>query len=398
MLNLIIYWRKQNRSYLLGTLALREKNSRELETFFASFGKENNSLFNMSLDQQIQRESERFQALFERLSETQWSEAAMPEAHARLMEYQEQARRVQSKINAFNAAVEKEHKRLLDIKGHGVRHAWYKVRGKLEQRVDEQEKTWLLEFEKCKEEEERLTIINEEIPSAQAYRQQCQAAHDEYVRTKRALDGLFERFFAGNTPAYPDEDRMEQHLRNEERNLIALQNHQRMLTHVVQLLQRAHQAVSAARYALSDALSMNTFDLFSSSSFADMAVSSSLAKARNAAAQAQTLLNEARRIYPGLPHIGELHIKQDNLVFNVMFDNIWTDMHMRQTIQDASSRITSAENLLTSVVVAMKEQLARCEADSVRKSHEVKQLAADHFTARVSIVRKIIEAPSPCRS
>ncbi|UJR32515.1 hypothetical protein I4U23_019977 [Adineta vaga] len=352
----------------------------------------------MSLDQQIQRESERFQVLFDRLSETKWSETAIPQAQSRLITCQEQARLVQDKINAFNLAAEKEHKRLLDIKGHGVRHAWYKVRGTLEQRVDEQEKNWLREFEKCKEEEEHLVILKGEIQSAQAFLHQCQTAYNEYVTSKRALDGLLEHFFSGNTPSYPDEDRMEQNLKNQERQLVTLQNHQRLLAHVFQLLQRAHQAVAISRQALNEALNMNTFDMFSSSSFADMAVSSCLAKARNAAAQAQQLLNEARRLYPNIPHIGELHIKQDNLVFNIMFDNIFTDIHMRQTIQDALNRISRAEGMLTGVLLAMKEQVGRCEADCTQKSNEVRRLATEHFTARVTIVKNIIEPPPPYRS
>ncbi|CAF1122754.1 unnamed protein product [Adineta ricciae] len=352
----------------------------------------------MSLDQQIQRESERFQILFNRLSETKWSETAIPEAQSRLLASQEQARRVQDKINAFNSAADKEHKRLLDIKGHGVRHAWYKVRGTLEQRVDEQEKVWLKEFEKCKEEEEHLTILKDEIQSAQTFLHQCQSAYDEYVKSKRALDGLLEHFFSGKTPSYPDEDRMEQNLRNQEKHLVNLQNHQRLLAHVVQLLQRAHQAVAISRQALNEALNMNTFDMFSSSSFADMAVSSCLAKARNAAAQAQQLLNEARRLYPNIPHIGELYIKQDNLVFNIMFDNIFTDLHMRQTIQEAMHRITRAEGMLTGILMAMKEQLGRCEAECFQKSNEVKRLATEHFTTRVTIVKNIIEPPPPYQS
>ncbi|CAF1482919.1 unnamed protein product [Adineta steineri] len=352
----------------------------------------------MSLEQQIQRESERFQVLFNRLSDTRWSEDATPEAQFHLAACQNQAHLVQSKINAFNMAAEKEHKRLLDIKGHGVKHAWYKIRGKLDQRLDEQEKLWLQKFEKCKVEEEHLAVLKNEIHSAQTYLQQCQSAYQEYVKSKRELDGLFEHFFGGTTPSYPEEDTIEQNLRREERHLSNLQNNCRMLTQVFHLLQQAHQAVTISRQALDEALNMNTFDLFSHSSFADMAVSSHLATARNASAQAQQLLNEARRIYPNIPHIGELHIKQDNLVFNIMFDNIWTDMNMRRMIQEASNRISHAETILTGVVLGIKQQLTTCEVDRDRKSKEVKRLAGEHFTTRVSIVRHIIEPPPPYSS
>ncbi len=375
---------------------LRERKKKELALFNARFPRI--QIYNMSLEQQIQSESERFQVLFDRLSGTQWSDGAVPEAQSHLAACQNRASLTQENINNFNTAVEREHKRLLDIKGHGVRHAWYKVRGKLEERLDEQEKTWLREFEKCKEEEDRLTVLKEEIHSAQIYLHQCQNAYDEYVKTKQALDELLEHFFSGATPSYPDEDVMEQSLKKEKENLITLQNGHRLLTNVFQLLQKAHQSVIIARRALEDALNMNTFDLFSSSSFADMAVSSYLARARNASSQAQQFLNEAKRISPNIPHIGDMRIRQDNLVFNIMFDNIWTDLNMRQMIREASDRIFRADTLLMGTLVGMKDQLAKCEADRDKKIKDVKRLATEHFTARMTIVRNIIEPPPPYSS
>ncbi|CAF1568116.1 unnamed protein product [Adineta steineri] len=352
----------------------------------------------MSLEQQIQKESERFQALFDRLSDAQWSDGALPEAQNYLITCKDHVRLAQENITEFNTAVEKEHKRLLDIKGHGVRHTWYKVRGKLEERLDEQEKTWLQEFEKCKEEEERLIVLQEEVRSAETYLHECQTAYDEYINTKRELDEILEDFFSGSTPSYPEEDVMEQDLKKQEEQLISLQNQHRLLTHVFQLLHKAHQAVMIARRALDDALNMNTFDLFSKSSFADIAVSSNLARARNASMQAQQFLNEAKRVSPNIPHIGQIFIRQDNLVFNIMFDNIWTDMSMRQTIHEALNRMCRADTFLLGILAGMKEQLERCEVDRDKKSKHVKCLATEHFIKRITIVQNIIKMPPPYSS
>jgi hypothetical protein len=259
--------------------------------------------------------------------------------------------------------------------------------------LDEQERIWLREFEKCKEEEQLFAALKEEIYSAQKYLNQCQDAYEEYTKTKRVLDILMEHFFSGATPSYPDEDRMEQNLKKEQERLIVLQNDHYVLTHLFYLLQKAQQAVIISRQALDEALNMNTFDLFSHSSFADMAVSSHLAQARDASAQAQQLINEAKRMYPNMPQIGDLYIRQDNLVFNIMFDNIWTDMNMRQMIREASDRISRADAILVNILLGIKEQLEKCEAARDKTSKDVKQLAAEHFAARVAIVWNIIEPP-----
>ncbi len=91
----------------------------------------------MSLEQQIQKESERFQALFSRLSDIQRGKAEITEAQTHIM---------QDKIDTFDTVADREHKTLVDIKMYGVRHACQKIRGELEQRLDEQENTWLREF------------------------------------------------------------------------------------------------------------------------------------------------------------------------------------------------------------------------------------------------------------
>jgi hypothetical protein len=202
-----------------------------------------------------------------------------------------------------------------------------------------------------------------------------------------------EQFFSGATPSYPNEDIMEQNLKKEQERLIALQNDQNVLTHVFHLLQNAQQAVIFACQELDRALNMNTYDLYTHSSFADMAVSSHLAQARDASAQAQQLINEAKQAYPNIPQIGDLYIQQDNLVFNIMFDNIWTDMNMRQMICEASDRISRADVLLANILIGIRQKLERCKADRDKTSKNVERLAAEHFTARVAIVRNIIEPP-----
>jgi hypothetical protein len=53
---------------------------------------------------------------------------------------------MQDKIDTFDTVADREHKTLVDIKMYGVRHACQKIRGELEQRLDEQENTWLREF------------------------------------------------------------------------------------------------------------------------------------------------------------------------------------------------------------------------------------------------------------
>ena len=96
----------------------------------------------------------------------------------RVIDYQHQAHLIQDNIDLFNAEADKEHHRLIDIKGHSVKHVWYKILGKLEQQLSEHETAWLKDFEKCKE----------ETDSAQKYLHKCENDHEVYMKTKQELE------------------------------------------------------------------------------------------------------------------------------------------------------------------------------------------------------------------
>ncbi|CAF4022546.1 unnamed protein product, partial [Rotaria magnacalcarata] len=128
----------------------------------------------MSLEQHIQEQRERFHILFDRLSDTQWSATAVPEAKSDLATCQTQARLTKARIDNFNVSVDKEYKRLASIKGHGIRHIWYRVR----------------------EEEQRLVVLQEEVQSAEQHLKECQNAYEEYIKTKKELAALLDRLFS----------------------------------------------------------------------------------------------------------------------------------------------------------------------------------------------------------
>ncbi|CAF3559688.1 unnamed protein product [Rotaria socialis] len=191
---------------------------------------------------------------------------------------------------------------------------------------------------------------------------------------------------------------MEQNLKREKEHLNTLCINHSVLNNAIYLLQHAHHTIAIARRELDHSLDMNTFDLFSHSAFAEIAESSHLAKARNAAAQSQRFINEAKRVYPKILDIGDLHVNQNNLVFNIMFDNIWTDMSMRKMIHEASNRISRADTLLVNILAGMKAKLQECEADRDKTNEVVKQLMAKHFSTRITMVKNIIGPPPPYSS
>src|SRR5438046_5006890 len=143
-----------------------------------------------------------------------------------------------------------------------------------------------------------------------------------------------EQLFAGPTPSFPSEDALEQSLVSTRQRLDDVNVLAKRQQYITKSLQRALECLAGALQALQSSLQMNTFDLFSRGGYADWMVHSALAQARDLAARAQFLISEVRRIEPTTPHIGDIDIEQDNLVFNIIFDNIFTDLRVRQIIQE----------------------------------------------------------------
>ncbi|CAF3955227.1 unnamed protein product [Adineta steineri] len=346
----------------------------------------------MSFEQRIKKESERFQTLFNHISDTQWSAAAMPEAQSRLTTCQRQTRLTQVKIDTFKAIADKEHKRFLNIKKHNIKHAWHKFRGTLEQSLDEQEKIWLRELKKYQEEEQHLIVLKEEMNSAEKHMQQCQDTYNDHTTTKRELNELLDDLFSDVTSSYSNEDILKHNLEIKKECLINLQNNERILKHVFHLLKKTSRALTISHRALNHALNMKTCHLFSYCCFANMAINSYFTKAQDQSIQAQQLLTEAKRIYSNLLSIDNRHMTYDNSLFNTMFGNICLDTNIRKMTEESSNRLTCADTVLVSILLQIKEQVGKCEGDRDRTNKDIKRLAGEYFTARIDIIRNIIES------
>ena len=349
----------------------------------------------MATAQTIKEAGPRYLALQQTLSETEWAYAALPEIQTRLRSAEEAAKRHQDDIRKFDVRSKDQLERFQNLKHHSVKRAWYKTTGKLEEKIKEEEKQWMKEYERVQAAKARGEEQSVEVEEARKIYNQCMQAKTRNERAKEDLKGLLEQLFAGPTPSYPTEDEYEQNLAQTRQRLDNIQMLAKREQYVTNSLQKAHRCLLAAVQELQSALQMNTFDMFSHGGYADWAVHSSLANARNLAAKAQFLVTEVRRIEPTIPHLGDIHIEQDNLVFNIVFDNIFTDLRMRQLIQQSYAKIHRAAILLQNTILpevanrlqAVQARMRSCEA-------EIRRLEEATWNERVRIITQVIGSRS----
>jgi len=348
----------------------------------------------MTTQETIRAAGPKYLSLQRALSESEWSVSALPQITKRLSNAEASAKQTQDNIRKFDKRSKDQLGRLQNLQHHGVKRVWYRTQGKLE------EKEWLREYELVQAAKAKGEEQEKEVEEARTLRDQVVAAKTIYERSQQDLNDLLNELFNGPTPSYPSEDEIEQSLvaarqRMDDINVLAKRQ-----GFVLKTLQRAHQCLLGSLQALQSSLQMNTFDMFSHGGYADWMAHSALAQARDLAARAQYLVTEVRRIEPNVPHLGDIHIEQDNLVFNIIFDNIFTDLRVRQIIQQSQQKIYRATMILQQQVLpeqVNKTQATEAQIESCKT--EVRRLEQAMWNERSRIMTEVVggsqEPPPP---
>jgi len=325
------------------------------------------------------------------LSESEWAVTALPQATKTLQATETAVKSTREKIRTFDQRSKNQLERLQGLKHHSVKRAWYKSTGKLDEKLEEEEKEWLRQYELVQGAKAKAEEQDKEVIEAKKIYDQCVEAKAAHEKAQKDLNELLERLFAGPTPSFPTEDEYEQSLAAARQRLDDVNILVKRQTFVANSLHRAHQCLLGALEALQSALQMNTYDMFSRGGYADWMVHSALAQARDLAARAQYLVSEVRRIEPTIPHLGDIRIEQDNLVFNVIFDNIFTDLRVRQMIQESFAKVQRATlTLQNTVLPQLQAQSQAVQARFENCQKEVRRFEQAMWNERSRIMTEIV--------
>ena len=346
----------------------------------------------MTTAEDIRDAGPKYLALQKALSESEWALAALPQITKRLHSAEASAQATRDNVRKFDKRSKEQHERLQSLKHSSVKRAWYRTTGKLEERIQEEEKHWLKEYELVQGAKARGEEQEKEVGDAKKLYDQCVESKRIYEQAQKDLNNLMERLFDGPTPSFPSEDELEQSLVSTRQRLDDVNVLAKRQQYITNSLQRALECLVGALQALQSSLQMNTFDLFSRGGYADWMVHSALAQARDLAARAQFLVSEVRRIEPTTPHIGDIHIQQDNLVFNIIFDNIFTDLRVRQIIQESIFKVQRAVfTLQNEILPEVVNTNKRAQAQIGSCQTEVRRLEKAMWNERSRIMHLVID-------
>ncbi|RYP71268.1 hypothetical protein DL770_008152 [Monosporascus sp. CRB-9-2] len=244
----------------------------------------------------------------------------------------------------------------------------------------------LQESHRAKEQKERIATMREEALAVQSDLEKEVARHNQ---AQQDLDHLYNSIFKGPTPSFPEEDATERDAQSAEQAC----NHARMRLECEQqaanLLNQAMARLGSALSHIEDALDHSRMDMFGGGSFSDFMERDALHNAESQVKQMEMLFMQAQRYSDSVQTLPPVRISQGNLIGDVLFDNIFSDMEFHEKIKASREEVRRCGSVLRSQVQAAHARVQECQAEMDRLSEVLGGARAALQKARERIFDRI---------
>ncbi|OTB06739.1 hypothetical protein M426DRAFT_107104 [Hypoxylon sp. CI-4A] len=335
-----------------------------------------------SITDNIREAAPRNSELLAIVSETDHAPAALEEHKRYIADLNNELSNLQKRIATLDKQREKEFKEHKKYRDSVMKRFAYRVggkTGKFEARAEKEEKEYfavLQEERKAKEQEESIRNTRSKAIEVQS---DLEAEVTRHKEAQQELDTLYDSIFNGPTPAFPEEDRLELNAQS------ALQTYYNTgiivetELRVVQLLTEAKQRVYNALSYTEEALDHSRMDMFGGGTLSDMMERNALDKAESQTSQMISLVRQAQRMSRDVRDLPRVSIAQGNLMSDVFFDNIFTDMAFHDKIKDSRAALYQARDNL-------RDQLA-----SAKSRHQQAQQQLNIHGAALKVAREELQ-------
>lgn len=224
-----------------------------------------------------------------------------------------------------------------------------------------------------------LEHLNSNLADATKTSSEFQSVVELHKTATKQLDTLYKSIFQGPTPEIPEEDVKEQAVQYAEQNYnnVALTLSTEKQTR--DILAEAGKFLERAFRDIMDAESHATMDVWGvGGSFAEMAEHSALSQCQQHVSQTEQLVAQAQRVQPAVKSIGDMRIAQMNFMSNVVFDNIFSDLNMRDRIRDSIRQLKAAR-------IGLQRELSASDRRRDDIQRDLDGLKADLDTTRVEL-------------
>lgn len=300
-----------------------------------------------SVHEKVQAAAAQNSTLPNTISETEYSVSALQQSNAYIKDLRNEIAAQEKNLSTCNRRVDKEFKDHQKYRDSHMRRLAFKLGGKKEKFAEDasrEEKEWLDAVAQQLKSKQSLEHLNVNLSDATNTNIEFKKSVDVHEKAKAELDALYKSIFDGPTPEIPEEDEKERAVAQAEERYNAAQLVLSTESQVRSILADADKSLKRAFAAVQEAESHATMDMWGvGGSFAEMAEHNALSQCQQHVSQVEMLMSQAQRIQPEVKRIGDMQIAQMDFMSNVVFDNVFSDMHMRDRIRESIGQLKKAQ-------------------------------------------------------
>ncbi|KAL5479119.1 hypothetical protein ACEPAI_2407 [Sanghuangporus weigelae] len=262
----------------------------------------------------------------------------------------------------------------------------------LERKLEKEEREYIEAAQN--EHNENLAISELKEAAEQARLKKADLESQVVIREEmlRRLNELYKSAFEGPSPDFPEEDAAEEELREAETHF---ENVQTRLSHeknVFSILDQVATCANQAQSALRSANSTASYEAyqFQGSIWARMDEADDLIRAQTMAAQAQRLLDRARRLQPLVNSIEPGKIASPDFLLSV-FDNMYTDLMFQQEIRKSIDSVRNYQEGISAECSASEERIKNLDREAKDAREFLKSRRRQLVATRREILSQIRE-------
>ncbi|KAL2061108.1 hypothetical protein VTL71DRAFT_7381 [Oculimacula yallundae] len=340
-----------------------------------------------SIHQRLQAASAQNTSLLQTISETEYSVAAYQQANQHISSLKKDIADQEKKLAELNRHVDREYADHKKFRDSHMKRLAFKLGGKKEKfqaDASREEQEWLDAVATQLKTKQGLEHLNANLADATKTSSEFQGVVELHTHAKKELDSLYKSIFDGPTPEILEEDERERAVATAENNYNNIAAHLSTEKQTRDILTEAEKHLVRALSDIADADSSATMDMWGvGGSFAEMAEHSALSRCQQQVSQVEQLISQAQRVQPVVQKIGDMRVAQMNFMSNMVFDNIFSDMHMRERIQESWKQLKAAQTGLQRELGASDRR-----RDDIRKDLDVLQAILDKKRVELQDCRK----------
>jgi hypothetical protein len=331
--------------------------------------------------------------LLQTISETDYAVSALQQSNTFIANLKNQIQLEEKKYAETSRRVKAEYEDHKKYRDSHMRRLAYKIGGKkdkFESEATREEKEWLDAVAAELHCKNALGGLNTQLAEATAVGAELDAVKKVHDEAENGLQALYSSIFDGPTPSMPEEDGKENETVAAEASFNMVQLRLSAERQARQTLRQADSLLKQAIGQIDRALQANTMDMWGfAKGYSEMAEYTSLNTTEQHVSQVRMLISQAQMIQPAISHIGDVNIAQMNFMSNVVFDNIFSDMNLRDRMQNSEAQLHRAEQNLHAELRAADERCERMQLEANQASMLLDQKRKELHSVRMAAFERI---------